>query len=87
MQSNNGNKTEWNLVRVPSALHDRLRSLADQFLQSHEHGYSALPEEFCEHVPLHFVIKRGVDEIESHRERSRRSRRTTIGRDQDNEQG
>lgn len=72
---NKQNKTsKWKLVRVPSELHEQLIIVAERMLNSHINGYSSLPNDYVEHVPLHHVIKRGLDELESHRERSRRAR-------------
>ncbi len=73
---NRSKSSKWKLVRVPVDLHAQLTIAAERMLSSHIIGYSSLPDEFVEHVPLHHVIKRGLDELESHRERSRRARRS-----------
>ncbi len=65
----------WKVVRIPSALADRIAALADRMMLAHAEGRYPLPAEFVEHVPPHHVIDRAVAEMEARRERSRRHRR------------
>jgi hypothetical protein len=67
----------WRMIRVPVELASRLDRLVAQFEESHVAGRLSLPNEFCEHCPLHHVISIALDSFEDHRARSRRPRRPT----------
>jgi hypothetical protein len=63
---------KWRMIRVPVELASRLDRLVAQFEESHVAGRLSLPNEFCEHCPLHHVISTALDSLEDHRARSRR---------------
>jgi hypothetical protein len=65
----------WRMIRVPSELASRLDRLAAQFQELHVAGRLRLPNEYCEHWPLHFVIYIALDSLKDHRARSRGPRR------------
>jgi len=71
--SKNGNRV---MVSIPVALKARLDRLAAEMLDSYErgNGYSNMPltEQGARGtwIPLHAVITRALDELESHRSRS-----------------
>jgi hypothetical protein len=62
---------EWQNLRVPKALHARLAALAADMLASYEERGGSLPSEYCERVPLHYVIERALDELDGHKTRAR----------------
>ena len=62
----------WILIRVPEHLARRLKRLATEFEASYVDGHTPLPNKYCEHVPLHYIIERALDELEGKRRRSRR---------------
>ena len=66
---------KWRMVRLPAELADKLDEIAARMLESHEKGRSELPGDYCERVPLHYVVQRAVEELEDHRARSRKSSR------------
>jgi hypothetical protein len=66
---------KWRMIRVPVELASRLDRLVAQFEESHVAGRLSLPNEFCEHCPLHHVISVALDSLEDHRARSKRPRR------------
>jgi hypothetical protein len=64
------------MIRVPSALHERLARLAAEILTAKEQaqGYDDVPlteqGERGAWVPLHAVIERAINDFEKHRSRS-----------------
>jgi hypothetical protein len=65
----------WRMIRVPVELASRLDRLVAQFQESHIAGRLTLPNEYCEHCPIHHVISTALDSLEDHRVRSRRQQR------------
>lgn len=63
------------LIRIPLSLKAELEAAAADLLRIHSEGKGALPPEFCEHVPLHYVIKRALDDTKAKRARSAAPRR------------
>lgn len=59
------------MIRVPVDLADRLDAMAAELLASYIEGRTRLPNEHCEAVPLHYVIRLGLEALEGHRKRSR----------------
>ncbi len=63
-------------IRITAEMKERLERLRDGFQESYEAGRINLPDGIdCEAIPLWYVIDRALDELEDHRERSRRSSR------------
>jgi hypothetical protein len=63
------------MIKVPRELWRELHAEAAAMLKAYQEGRADLPGEYCEHIPLHYVIKRNLDEVRAHRERSRGFRR------------
>lgn len=64
---------KWTHIRIPAELKARLERAAQRELD----GYAAgniweLPDEYCDRVPVHYIIKRALDELEDKRRRSNR---------------
>ena len=66
---------KWTMVRLPLELHRRLKTLQLEVQDAYEQGRASVPDQYCENVPLHFVIERAVDDWVAHRERSRKTLR------------
>lgn len=66
---------EWKIVRLPAALHAELARLAADYEAKHTKGLMALPNEYVEGVPLHYVIAKALAEVAAHRVRSNRPRK------------
>jgi len=65
----------WRMIRVPADLAERLDRVCREAETSHTLMRSALPNEYCEHCPHHYVIMQALDELEGHRDRARRPTR------------
>lgn len=63
------------MIRVPRELGDQLRAEADELLRIYSEGKGDLPAEYCERVPIHYVIKRALEDMRAKRVRSRAPRR------------
>jgi hypothetical protein len=63
------------MLRVPRELGEQLRAEADELLRIYQEGKGDLPREYCEKVPLHYVIKPALEDMRSKRVRSRAPRR------------
>lgn len=62
-------------VRLPRDLKDRIDALRDEMQESYEAGRMTVDANVDpEHLPIWFVIEKALDELEGHRERSRKSR-------------
>lgn len=74
----NARRDNWRQVRLPRELADKLDSLSADFLRRHEEGRIILPDDYCEDVPLHYVVARLVDHYQAHLERARRQSRKRV---------
>ena len=69
------------MVRIPKELKARLDRIAGEMLDTYESGRGCQDVELTEQgnrgtwIPLHAVISRALDEMEDHKERSRKSNR------------
>jgi len=62
-------------IAIPRRLKDRIDILRDQFQESYEAGRIELPAGVDpERLPISYVIEKALDELEGHRERSKKSR-------------
>lgn len=66
---------QWTHTVLPRELLADLREEADDMLRAYQAGKCDLPAEFCEHVPVHFVIRRALDEMRAKKARSKAPRR------------
>lgn len=62
----------WTHVIIPIAVKERLDRVARELEVAHQKGRSKLPNNHCEHVPIHYMITKAFDEYERHLERARR---------------
>ena len=68
------------MVSIPKDLKARLDRLSTELLDTYESGRGCQDIELAEQgsrgiwVPIHEVIRKALDELESHRERSRKPR-------------
>lgn len=70
----NNRRDNWRMVRLPRDLAAELDSLALDMEKAHALGYSKLPDRYVEHVPLHHVVSRCLQEYKDHLARGRKRR-------------
>ena len=68
-------ESRYRMVRLPVALAEELDREADELSRIYSEGKGDLPAEYCERVPLHYVIKRALEDMRSKRVRSRAPKR------------
>jgi hypothetical protein len=62
------------MVRLNQRTHARLCRMRDELFAAYQEGKVHLPDEYCEHLSLDFVVNRLMDRVLSHRRRAQRSR-------------
>jgi hypothetical protein len=63
------------LIRIPLALKAELEAEAAELLRIHEEGRGELPPAYVEHVPIHYVITKALEDMRAKRVRSRAPKR------------
>jgi hypothetical protein len=53
-------------ILVPRELAKRMHRLSGRLQADHNRGYLRLPHQYRQHVPTHYIIELGVNELEGH---------------------
>jgi len=70
-----GKPGKWANLRLPKTTLEKLEAIQEILTNAHVNGYTELPDQYAEHLPLHAVIERAAIDWLKHRERSRRTNR------------
>ena len=69
------NPSKWTQIVISWELKAELEAEAAELLRIHEEGRGELPSAYVEHVPLHYVISKALEDMRNNRIRSRAPKR------------